>query len=112
MQKRLLDYDPTTGISTYHHYDDMTDKTTIEEVADLQDLNKFRQDLRKDDGYSKDGIKGGHWHVATIHQIEQVKFLRKYGFSVFEHGREKEVHKILNTDPEFQLCKVTKGSHA
>lgn len=110
--KRLLDVDPLTGIVTWHYYDRATDETVIEEVADLQKLNEYRHELRKDDDATKTGIKKGQWLYASIHPIEQTKFHQKYGFSVFEKGREKEVYKILNTDPDFQLCKTTSGKHA
>jgi len=112
MNKRLLDYDPTTGTSTYHYYDPLTDKTTIQEVADLEPLQRHRHAARKDEGLTKNGIKGGQWLYAQIHPVEQTKFLQKYGFSVFENGRSKEVMRILNTDPDFQLCKMTTGTHA
>ena len=112
MDKRLLDHDPFTGITTYHHYDEATDETTIQEVADLDPINKFRYELRKDESITKKGIKNGQWLYASIHPLEQQKWMRKYGFSPFEKGREKEVMKILNTDPEFALCKNTSGTHA
>jgi len=111
MGKRLLDYDPFTGTTTYHHYDPLTDKTTIQEVADLEPLQRQRYEARKDESLTKTGIKGGQWLYAQIHPVEQTKFLQKYGFSVFENGRSKEVMKILNTDPDFQLCKTTTGQH-
>jgi len=34
MEKRLLTYDPATGIETWHHYDAHTDETVIEEKGD------------------------------------------------------------------------------
>lgn len=111
MSRRILDHDPSTGITTFHHYDSSKDETIIEEVADLQALHEHRYELRKDEDATKAGIKAGQWLYAQIHPIEQTKFLRKYGFSVFSQGREKEVYKILNTDPDFQLCKTTAGIH-
>lgn len=112
MDKRVLGYDPLSGITTYHYYDHVTDETTIQEMADLEPLNRYRHELRKEESFSKNGIKKGQWLYASIHQLEQIKFLKKYGFSVFEKGREKEVFRILNTDPEFQICKTTTGQHA
>ena len=111
MDKRLLDYDPLTGISTYHYYDEATDETTLQEVADLEPLHKFRHELRKDEDATKQGIKNGQWLYAQIHPVEQTMFLRKYGFNVFAPGRAKEVLKIINTDPDFQRCKTTTGTH-
>jgi len=112
MDKRFLDYDPLTGISTYHYYDRFTDETTIQEVADLEPLQKFRHEARKDEIGTKNGIKNSQWLYAKIHPIEQAKFLEKYGYSVFDKSRTKETMKILNTDPVFQVCKTTTGKHA
>ena len=112
LHKRVLDVDPLTGITTYHYYNDADDTTTIQEVADLTPLNEFRMSLRKDETATKDSIKKGQWLYAQIHPIEQAQFIQKYGFSIFEKGREKEVYKILNRDPDFQRCKTTSGTHA
>lgn len=111
MDKRLLDFDPTSGLETWFHYDEHTDTTTIEEKANLHPLHSTNYENRKDDDLTKQGIKKGMWMYARIHPLEQTKFLRKYGFSVFEKGREKEVLKILNTDDDFKLCKATRGTH-
>jgi len=110
--KRKLDYDPLTGITTWHHYDAHTDKTTIYDEADLEPLHKLNYELRKEEDYSKKGVKNEHWHYASIHPIEQQKILDKYGVDVFNKDQTKEVMKILNTDPDFQRCKTTTGRHA
>lgn len=110
--KRVLDHDPMTGITTWFHHDPLTDETTIQEVSDLNPLHSQNYENRKDDDLTKTGIKKGMWKYASISALEQTIFLRKYGFSVFEHGREKEILKIINTDPDFQLCKTTRGTHA
>jgi len=110
--KRLLDYDPLSGISTYHYYDSLTDETTIYEEANLEPLWESNYKLRNDDDLTKKGIKAGNWLYARIHPLEQTKFLRKYGYNVFDKTRYKETMKILNSDPEFQLCKTTRGRHA
>lgn len=112
MDKRLLGYDPLTGIQTWFHYDPMTDETTIAEVADLEPLHKQRQEFRKDEDLTKTGIKNGQWLYARIHPLEQQLILQKYGVDVFNKAQWKEVMKILNTDPDFQRCKTTTGIHA
>jgi len=112
MDKRVIDYDPLTGITSYHYYDRVTDQTTIQEVADLEPLHKSNYEARKDEDLTKNGIKKSQWLYARIHPIEQTMFLNKYGYSVFDKSRTKETMKILNTDPDFQLCKTTSGRHA
>lgn len=111
MTRRLIDYDSFTGISTYHEYNDLDKTSTIIETVDLQPLRENTYELRKDDDATKTGIKKGQWLYARIHPLEQTRFLRKYGYSVFDKSRERETLKILNTDPEFQVCKTTRGRH-
>jgi len=112
MDKRLLGYDPYTGIETWFHYDELTDETTIQEKADLTPLHKLNYEMRKDEDLTKKGIKHGHWLYASIHPIEQQMMLQKYGVDCFNKDQWKEVMKILNTDPDFQRCKTTTGTHA
>jgi len=64
--KRLLDYDPLTRTSVFHHYDDLTKETVIEEIQDVADYlegNKRTQthDVGGGGGlneYSRKGIGG------------------------------------------------------
>ena len=110
MAKDLIDYDPWTLTATYHHYDELTDKTTIETVQDMEPFLQTANELRKDDDYSKQGIKKEMWHYAHLPNAIIDKMLLEDGVNVFERGQEKEVLRLLNT--KYSIYKVTRGRHS
>ena len=68
MDKRLLDYDPFTGLIQYIHHDDLTDTTTIETVQDTAQLNKeveASKDLQNDSSYTQQGMKNVTHHARN-----------------------------------------------
>lgn len=107
--KRILDVDPLTHTTQYHHYDDATGKTTIETVQNIEPYLKEAKRLRDDESYTQQGIKNEMWHYAKIPNtvIEQIQ--KNFGVNVFEKGQEKEVLKILNT--HYPYLKTTNGRH-
>ena len=109
MSKDLIDYDPLTLTATYHHYDDATDQTTIEVVQDMRPHLKAANELRKDDDYTKEGIKKEMCHYAHIPNEIITRMLWEDGVNVFEKGQEKEVLRLLNT--KYSITKVTRGMH-
>ena len=109
MTRRILDYDPEARITTYHEYDDQTDKSHIIEVQDIEPFLKRAQALRNDDEYTKKGIKNELWHYAHIPNIIVEKMLREDGVNVFEKGQEKEVLRLLNT--KYAKVKATRKKH-
>jgi len=109
MQKRLLDKDPISGIETWHHYDPITDETTIQEIQDIEPFLKKSKELKKDEDYSKQGIKKDMWHYATIPNALITKFAVEHGIDVFNKDHSKAVMKLLNT--EYSAFKNTRGTH-
>ena len=106
--KRLLDHDPLRGITRYHHYDPLTKKTTIETVQDVSGILDFNHERRKDESYSKRGIKEEMWHAARIPVIIQYKWLADYGIDVWNKDHQDKVDKMLD-DPEWRYLKTTTG---
>jgi len=105
--KRLLDYDPLTGITQYFHYDETDGKWGIESVQDVEpflDRNKARQN---DENYSKNGIKNDFWHVAHIPNVVIERWLRE-GIDVYNKDHIKKVRAKLN-DPDYRYLKATSG---
>jgi hypothetical protein len=110
LTKRVLDYDPYTGVTTFFDYDHATDTTVVgheQDVSLLLDVNKAMQN---DTEYSRKGIKNEWWHYASIPAIIIQKWRDEFGIDVFNKDHVKAVYKKLN-DPEYRYLKTTAGFH-
>ena len=116
MNRRLLDYDPWTGVATYHSYDHTEKKTWIEEVQDAQpriELNKSIQ-TAEDGGamghnaLTKIGFKREWWYVASIPIGVQYKWLREKGVDIHNKDHWPKVRQLLN-DPEYRYLRTGTG---
>lgn len=105
--KRLLDYDPFTGVSTYHEYDPMTDRTYIETVQDVEPFLENNKRLQNDTDYSRKGIKREWWHAATIPISVQYQWMKE-GIDVMNKDHWPAVKRKLQ-DPEWRYLKTTTG---
>ena len=74
MEKFSHEFDPLTGVVTEHGFAD--DKLVIRKTADLQPLIAQTTAMRNDDDYSRQGIKRGFFHVASIDPITHVDLLK------------------------------------
>jgi hypothetical protein len=73
MDSRVLDHDPETGITTYHHFDPITELSHLEskqEFTELADTNKF---------FANEGYKPGMElrRVASIPLVIYYELKRK-----------------------------------
>lgn len=101
MGRRLLDYDPMTGLKTYHEYDETTDTTLLHYEGDCQpilDANKRAQ--IENTGPMGDGVL-----VASIPASVQMKWLVEKGVDVLNKDHTPAVKRLLN-DPEWRYLKV------
>jgi len=110
MTKRILDYDPLSRTTTYHEYDALTDTSIISEVQDIEPFLQTAHELRKDDDYTRNGIRGEMWHYGHIPNIIVQKMLIEDGVDVFNKHQTKEVMKLLNT--KYSICKTTRKRHS
>ena len=108
MSRRLLDYDPLTGITQYFHNDEITGKWAIETVQDVDPILDVNKALQNDEDYSKDGIKKEFWHVARIPVVIQEKWLREDGINIYNKDHWHKVKQKLN-DPDYLYLKTTTG---
>ena len=106
--KRLLDYDPYTGIKTFHTYDSLTNKTYIEYEQDVDPWIELNKKLQNDEQYSRDGIKKEWWHIAQIPLIIQHKWLKEDGIDVYNKDHWHRVMKKLR-DPDYRYLRTTSG---
>lgn len=106
--KRLLDYDPFTGVTHYFHYDEQTGDWGIESQQDCSQIIEANKILQNEDSYSQKGIKNEWWHVASIPVVVQEKWLRE-GIDIFNKDHWHQVKRKLN-DPEYRYLKATTGT--
>jgi len=99
--KRLLDYDPFTGLMTFHDYDETEDKTFIsyeQDVEPILDRNKRAQN-------EATGPMGDMVHVASIPSSIQLKWLIEHGVDITNKDHMPKVKRLLNNS-EYRYLKV------
>lgn len=101
MAKRLLDFDPLTGLKTIHEYDHATGETLLhyeQDVEPLLDANKAAQN-------EQHGKMGDMVHVASIPVSVQLKWLVEKGVDVLNPDHKQAVAKLLDSN-EWRYLKV------
>jgi hypothetical protein len=101
MSKRLLDFDPNTGLKTFHSYDETEDKTFVsyeQDVEPLLDRNKAAQ-------MENTGRMGDMVHVASIPSSVQLKWLIEHGVDITNKDHMPGVKRLLNSN-EWRYLKV------
>ena len=109
MDKRLLDYDPFTGLIQYHHYDEMTDESHIETVQTHHQLNKeleATKELKNDENYTRKGMKNDMLHYAHI----PAGVLHDWHAMGVNINDRKELIRMVNK-PEYAYLKTTTLVH-
>lgn len=101
MSKRLIDFDPNTGVSTFHDYDETDDRTFIsyeQDVEPILDANKALQN-------EATGRMGDMVRVASIPTTVQLKWLTEYGVDLMNKDHMPAVKRLLNSN-EWRYLKV------
>ena len=112
MTKRLLDYDPETGVTEYFHYHADTDTTVVETVQDVEPILDKNKGLTNDDDYTKMGIKKEMWHYASVPLVVQMRWLNEYGLENWPmHPHNKDLLFRLLNSPEWRYLKTTGKIH-
>ena len=91
--ERLLDFDPFTGLKTFHSYDDTTETTTIRYEQDVEPV----LDANKHDQNHADRKMGEMVHVARVPVGIQLEWFTKYGVKMWEKDHRKAVHRLLDS---------------
>lgn len=110
MAKRIVDYDPYLGTTTYFEYDAVSDTSIISTEQDVSLLLDQNKRLQNDEGYTKSGIKKGWWKYASYPAVIIQKWLNEYGVNVFDENHSKKVFELTNR-PEYRYLKTTTKMH-
>lgn len=108
--KRIIDYDPLSGITTTFDYDPVTDMTIIGREQDVEHILKISKALQNDDAYTRQGFKDDWWHYAIIPNIVIEKWINELGVNAFDKNDRKRVYQLLN-DPMYRYLKTTSKHH-
>jgi len=111
MSKRVLDYDPTSGITTYFDYDPHNDTTLIYHEQDVTPILEMNKAMANDGDIWKEGVKNSWAHYAQIPNIVVQKWLNEHGVNLYDKNHQKAVFRLLN-DPEYRYLKTTTKFHA
>ena len=97
MEKFAQEFDPLTGVVTQSGF--VEDKLVIRKDANIAPLIETATAMRNDDDYSRQGIKRGFFHVASIDPITHVE-LMKIGVDLYRDSAKAIVAglKRLNKD--------------
>ena len=108
--KRLLDYDPLTGVSCwfeYQHAEDRMVLTHTQDVSSILDANKAQAN---DDDKTKRGWKNDWWKYASVPAIVEIEWMQKYGVKIDNPAHSKKVFQLLN-HPDYRYLKTTAKVH-
>lgn len=101
MSKRLLDFDPVTGVKTFYQYDENEDRDIISYEQDVEPI----LDRNKAAANEATGPMGDMVHVASIPSSIQLKWLVEHGVDIMNRDHMPRVKRLLN-DPEWRYLKV------
>lgn len=110
-ERRLLDYDPITGVSCFVEFD-VNGDMHIDHHQDYSAtvaVAEHNKALRNEEDYTKKGIKSDYWHYASIPNIWVMKWKQELGVDLYNRDHMKKVMKLLNT--EYQWMKTTDKVH-
>ena len=110
MAKRILDYDPLTGMTTSFDYNYETDTTFIHREQDVGVILDANHAIRNDADISRQGIKNNWWHYCQVPNIVIEKWLNEYGVDFYNKDHEKAWLQLIN-QPEYRYLKTTTKMH-
>ena len=104
----LFDADPETGVTTYFDYDPIRDQVFLTSHQDVTGFLDRMNALRKDEDYSKKGIKQDWWHYASIPTIVEMELMKR-GLYLHNSDDMPAILKII--DKEYPYLKCTTKRH-
>jgi len=110
MSKRVLDYDPMTGITRYFDYVPENDTAVIYSEQDVSPILEVNKALQNEPEAWKQGVKRGWAHYGHIPNIVIEKWLNEHGVDIYNKDHRKKIFWLLN-QPEYRYLKTTTKMH-
>ena len=95
MSKRLIGYDPATGLSSWYEKDG--DNFNIGHTQDVSKHLDYAKRLRSDPDYKKGGIKNDYYHFAHVPSIALLEIKKKYGLDWTNKEDLPKFEKVLSS---------------
>lgn len=105
--RRLLDFDPLTGLKTFHEYDDVEKTTQISYEQDVGEVLKLAHTMRTADTSIAKMKKRDSWHAAVIPDTLVIKW-RNEGIDIYNPQHYKKLAGKLN-DPDYAYLRTWPG---
>ena len=111
MGKRLLDYNPLTGVSVTFEFDHANNNIVIGHSQDTEKvLESNKWALLDLDKHKKQAKEGRMAHYAKIPELVIMEWKFKYGVDFYDPNHWPKVMELLN-DPEYKYLKRTSYKH-
>lgn len=107
--KRILDYDPLSGLTCSFEYDHATNRVIISHEADVERNLRHSAALRQDEDYTRRGIRNDMWHYARLEPAVQLRMLQEDGVDIHNKDHRKKMFELLNT--KYAAFKTTYKTH-
>jgi len=103
MGERLLDYDPLTGLKTFHDFDESSDTTIIryeQDVEPILDANKW------DQNHADRKMGDGLVHVARVPVGIQLEWWVKHGVAMWDPNHRGRINRLLDSNEYMYLKRL------
>ena len=105
--KKILGYDPDTGMTEIFHHDSETDVSMIETRQDVTQALKYTQELAKDQTYTRVGMKEEWLHYGYLPDSIILKFHVEHGLSITNPDHAKAIFRLVNEQyPKFKTTEM------
>ena len=108
MTRRLLDYDPIRGLTTW--MEATGDKFVITHEQDVDHVLDQNKRAANDDEKTTRGIKQDWWKYASVPAIVEIQWLQKYGVNMSDPSHKRKIFELLN-HPDYRYLKTTSKVH-